>query len=101
MEAPTGPFRSFQRRGWPMAHYDDAKESVAAWIISDDDYVPRNIKTGNHTSLRLVVADHSPEYAPSWKRLVFKKEFKTLAEAKAGLLEILKRHSEYAPRTEI
>lgn len=56
-EAPTGMYRSFERRGWPVAHYADG--SVAACISCEDDYCPRDVREGKHAPLTVRVADHS------------------------------------------
>ena len=91
-EVPTSQFRSFERRGWPSADYSNG--TFCASILCEDEYVPRNIKTGNHAPLRLRIANHSKT---PWKGISSKSTFKTLKDAKAALLIILKKHDYLIP----
>ena len=58
--APTGRYRSFQKRGWPSAHYDDKDERPAAMIQCEDDYDPQDVRAGTHKELTVYVADYRP-----------------------------------------
>src|SRR4030066_2428038 len=91
-DAPTGPYRSFQKRGWPHAYYETG-EMIAA-IYCDDDYYPRNVKTGNHKELTLRIADHSQT---PWKWRTAKHRPVTLKEAKELLITILKNNPQFCP----
>lgn len=101
-EAPTGQFRSFEKRGWPTANYDDG--TPAGHIRCDDDYTSANVKTGKHAPLMLFVADHSVGRDPElkakhgafrWRKA--KSTFATLKEAKEALLVILEKNSQLKP----
>jgi len=54
-EVPTGRYRSFQKRGWPTAWYNGRNGKPVAFLSSEDDYVPANVKTGNHTEIKVTV----------------------------------------------
>lgn len=86
--APTGRYRSFDRRGWPTAEYEDG--SYCASIYCEDEYVPARVKTGDHRPLTLMIRDRSTD--PQWKRVRASKQFTTLEEAKAALAKILVAH---------
>lgn len=90
-EAPTGRYRSFERRGWPIAYYADG--SIAAQIKCEDDYKPRSIETGDHRLLKVNFTDYSVEGRP-WRRL--KIEFKTLDDAKLAFENFIKHNPKYA-----
>lgn len=89
----TGRYKSFERRGFPHAYYDDEHKSPAAFIGSDEDYqyVPKQIK---YKSLILRVADHSKK-PWIWRKVV--KKCETIQEAKELFEIILKKHPEIAP----
>ncbi len=91
---PTGRYRSFEKRGWPDAHYCDETESPCADIICEEEYVPRDVKSGDHPPLTLRIADHSQK---PWKWVRARKQFNTLTEAKEGLKAILKAHQHLMP----
>jgi len=97
-EAPTGRFRSFQVRGWPDANYKDGNESICASIHCPKDYYPSDVKTGNHPELTLRIAVYSQDDPNKWVWRSAKKRFKTLDEAKQGLIEILSKYPEMLPR---
>jgi hypothetical protein len=74
--APTGQYRSFHRRGWPVGQTEDG---VTFLIGCDDDYVPRNVKSGKHAPLKLKFRDDNVRGSTV---RVFKRKFATLAELK-------------------
>jgi|SRR5208337_1163578 len=82
--APTGPYRSFQKRCWPTAKYTN--DRVAAAIYCPDDYTPRDAREGKHAPLTVRVADWR---VTPWKWRQLKGTFTTLALAKAALENLL------------
>lgn len=98
-KAPSGKYRSFSKRTWPNASYEDG--SACATIYCDEKYDPSLIKTGNHQELTLRVAtwlkesERNGRAAFEWRQL--KMKFKSLKEAKAALLPFLRNHPEYMP----
>ena len=94
-EAPTGRYRSFEKRGWPVAIYESGH--YAGYISCADEYYPANVKTGQHAPLTIGLYDYSQgsQNRKSWR---FKKEFATLAEAKEGLIDALKKHPDWIPK---
>ena len=86
---PVGRYRSFEQRDWPSATYHGT-DNPAASITCADQYVPQDVRDGNHRPLTVLVARWlSPEErgtrsAFSWHRVTI--ECATLAEAK-GLAE--------------
>lgn len=98
--APTGPYRSFHHRGWPLAHYKDEKESAAAQIQCEDAYNPSQVKTGAHAPLTLYVADYS-QASPEKGAFVWmaaKTKCATLKEAKELLIRILEKYPQMMPK---
>lgn len=77
-EAPTGRYRSFERRMWPTGDIDG---KAAFYIACEDSYVPANVKCGNHAELRLSVARYD-EQKIGFTWFTFNKRFATLQEAK-------------------
>jgi hypothetical protein len=73
----TGRYRSFHKRGWPSAEYEDG--TCAAKIYCEKGYYPCDARVGNHPELKIRVADHS---VTPWQWRTLKKRAKTLAEAK-------------------
>jgi hypothetical protein len=99
-EIPTGPYRSFDTRSWPSA--EDEEGNSIAMILSDSEYVPKNVKTGNHLPLSLCFADYSvdkvKEGAFKWKTL--KRKFNTLKEVKKYMAEFVILYPQYFPNHE-
>ena len=75
--APTGLYRTFQRRGWPTALTEC---NMFFSVDCADDYVPSKVKAGDHAPLKLGVRNDS---LPGSPRRVFKRDFATLDEVKA------------------
>lgn len=90
--APTGRYRSFERREWPSAFYSN--DRIAFAIRCEDEYVPRNVRTGEHAELTLLVAVYSDK-SFDWKRGVVK--YATLPELKAGAAALLARKPRIMP----
>lgn len=94
---PTGRYRSFERRGFPDAEYNDERGSPAASIDSSEDY-EYDPKIKIYKELILRVADHS--VTPwKWRKLV--KRFKTIQEAKDGFEIFIGHHPEFMPKPKI
>lgn len=93
--APTGRYRSFEKRGWPTADYENGR--VAASIECEDDYRPQNAKEGKHSLLTVRIADHSTKPF-TWKKIT--KRFATLQEAKDAVDEIFKKYPEFLLKKE-
>ena len=98
--APTGRYRSFDRRGWPSAEY--ANGDIAAMIQCPDEYIPSNVKEGKHAPLTVLVADwnrnaeeRKAKGAFGWRKL--KGTFATLKEAQAATAKIIDEHPELHP----
>lgn len=91
--APTGRYRSFEKRGWPRAEYDDGQ--LAASIICESDYIPRNVKEGKHADLKIIIYDYS-----SGKRVMksLKLTERTLQGVKDRVKIFLNNHKEYQPK---
>lgn len=92
---PDGRYASFSRRVWPTAHYVTPGEDAAVQILCEDDYHPRDVKTGNHGELTIWVADHSAK--PVWKWRAIKRRAKTLVEAKEIVAKFLTEFPYFAP----
>ena len=83
-DEPVGRYRSFERRGWPSAYWSSGES--AAHIICKDSYVPRDVKIGNHSALKVMLADHSVK---PWTWRKARMECKTLKEAKEFVEHLL------------
>ncbi len=91
---PTGRFHSFELRKFPYAIYEDGQ--VAATMLCEDEYIPRDVKIGKHKPITLRVADYS--FTPrKWK--ISGGKFMTIEDAKDAFERILKRHPEIMPRS--
>jgi hypothetical protein len=91
-ESPTGRYRSFHKRGWPSAEYENG--GCAAQIYCDEEYRPSEAKTGDHPALSLHIADHSQT---PWKWRTVKQRYGTVQEAKEAFKEILKMNPHIQP----
>lgn len=94
--APTGRYRSFERRGWPKGESENG--DPVARIECGDAYAPKRVKTGDHAPLRVGFAfATAPEELATkgtftWQYL--KARFATLSEAKAAAQEFYERYPE-------
>lgn len=91
---PTGRYASFDKRSWPSADYVSEGLEPCAMLLCDDEYVPANVKTGNHAPLTVCIANHNIK-PWKWRKLV--KTAATLAEAKELVVEFLKQHPSWVP----
>jgi len=89
---PTGPYRSFQHRNWPAAHWHGS-EQPAARIVCDVPYHPTIARTGHHPELRVRVAVPTGDGKWEWRQLL--KRAKNLGEAKAFAAEYFIQHKDY------
>ena len=91
---PTGRYRSFEERGWPSAEYEN--QEPAAWIsCPGKEYIPSEVKIGNHPPLILFIADYSERSNGGncpWTRKRVKKSFLTLKETKEWFAEFIKKN---------
>lgn len=97
--APTGRYRSFERRGWPGASWPDGKP--AARIECEDAYTPGRARGARpHAALRVRIADWSCRTTDGrvtfeWRLLV--KRCATLQEAKALAQRALEQRPNFFP----
>ncbi len=91
-EAPTGRFRSFQHRSWPSAEYPSGE--LAGYIGCEDSYKFSLVETGRHSPLNVYVSVYSGKQHKNFR---FKRQFATLAEAKAALEAFIVSHPEIRP----
>lgn len=95
-DAPTGRFRSFEKRSWPFAYYDKAMTLCAAYIGCDASYIPRNAKEGNHPPLIVRVADYSvADQRFVWRKL--NSVFATLELAKSAAATAIDNNPKIKP----
>ena len=95
--APTGRYRSFQRRSWPIAYYKGS-DKPAFFLECADDYEPQAAKTGSHAPIYVVACHHNHPSSPnSWARLKMREPFSSLDAAKAACLAALNEKPELAP----
>lgn len=95
-EAPTGRYRSFEKRGWPSASFK-SNDRPAIAIYCADSYTPANVKEGRHAELMVNIADYSVE-GQGFKWRTLKARFKTLDEAKAAGIRALEAHPDFLPK---
>lgn len=90
-EAPTGPYRAFQRRAWPMAYLKDGRP--AFMLTCPDAYVPGLVREGKHGPLTIRVASyHKQAVGFTWLR--FERTAESLAEAKERCQRYADKHPE-------
>lgn len=98
-EAPTGRYRSFEPRAWPMAHYAGYDHLPAAYISCEDDYTPHRARTGDHAPLVVYVAQWRTREGAGptfdWRRL--KSRPTDLGEAKALATRALENNVDFLP----
>ena len=80
--APTGRYRSFEKRGWPSADYETGQPAIT--LYCDTGYSASAAKSGEHGEITVAIAvwrereGLSPTF--DWRRL--KARFSTLQAAK-------------------
>lgn len=101
---PSGPYASFERRGWPTAYYSNG--DPAAILMCEEDYIPANVKKGNHAPISIAVADWSNRdrngadaAAFVYKKL--KQQFHLIEDAKAAAERALDQHIQFQPKGEV
>ena len=95
--APTGRYRSFQKRRWPTAYYKGS-DKPAFFIECPESYEPSKVTSGEHAGLTLVACHHNhPNAGNSWARLKFTSPFVTLAACKEAAEQALCEHPEFVP----
>ena len=91
--APTGKYRSFSLRGWPHAQTED--EHNIASIECADDYVPSQVKKGNHQLLTMRIRTRSTANPETFVWLKFNRQFATLQEAKDAFEKYVTENPEH------
>ncbi|AKA61019.1 hypothetical protein AVU33_gp66 [Enterobacteria phage JenP2] len=95
---PTGPYRSFQRRGWPTCYNGNPDKEdcdVLATIVS----LNRDGYEGHYaraTDLRLKVRIYF-KIGGEHRTGLSKEEFSSIAEAKLWLKDFYKKNPQYYP----
>jgi hypothetical protein len=89
--APTGRYRSFANRTWPIGYYNGT-ETPAALILCEDDYTAKRAKSGVHAELRVRIADHS---VTPWEWRQLKRRYAQLDEAKTAAETFLSNNPHY------
>lgn len=93
-DKPTGKYKSFANRAWPVACLKNERESPVAALVCEESYVSSNVNPSKPIYVRLAFY-HSPEDriikgAFTWQK--FKMPFNTLKEAKAGAVMFMKKY---------
>lgn len=96
--APTGRYRSFERRGFPSADYANLpKELAAVRLHCKDCYIPSDVKIGNHSEIVISIAFwHEDTQGFDWKQL--KTKAKTLKEAKELAEDFINKYPHIQPK---
>ena len=93
----TGRYRSFHRRGWPVAWYKDSGKPCA-FLYCADEYRPADVREGMHGPIEIVVCHHQHhDRGNSWVRIKLRKQAANIGEAKLIVREFLKEHPHFAP----
>lgn len=94
---PVGQYKSFSRRGWPTAEYEDGQP--AAWMTCEDEYRPACVVVGNHKPITVYIADYSqPDGNCPWKRRRLRDTFATVHGAKEAFAMLMKSRPETQPK---
>lgn len=101
-DAPTGRFRSFDKRGWPSATYKgtDKMAAMISCALAYNASLARDPVLHNGTLLELTVllADYTRvEHGGSWKWRTLKQRFNTLAAAKDAAEKYLTDNAAFRP----
>ena len=95
-DKPTGKYKSFSNRAWPMACLKNERESPVAGLVCEESYVSSSVDPSKPIYVRLAFY-HSPEDrktngkgAFTWQ--TFNLPFNNLKEAKAGAVMLMKKY---------
>ena len=91
---PVGRYRAFERRGWPIAWFNNIDGPPAAMLYCEDEYRPARVKTGEHAELKISVANHS---LVKWRWRTLVKRAATLDEAKKIVEEFYRARPDWRP----
>ncbi len=101
-DVPSGQYRSFECRSWPYAY--DTTGNLIAQIRCEDEYVPGNVRSGDHRPLSIIVYKYNNftedelgkhGKSPGRIRYVLKMQGDTLAEAKAIVQDFFNAHRDW------
>jgi len=93
--APTGRFRSFQRRGWPVGMLTTNQRVL---LSCEDDYVPAKVKAGDHRPIKISVDIANP-LTGATSLVDLKKQAATMTDAKAIAADFFDRNPQYIKAT--
>lgn len=96
--SPTGRYRSFENRAWPMAYVNGTAGDAVAYITCVDEYRPADVKAGKHAELTVHIADRLADRlqgSQGWQWRKLKKKFPTLDEAKQAAQDFFDKHPQY------
>lgn len=78
--APTGPYKSFSKRAWPIGFLKE-NERHRVLLLCDDEYIPALVKSGDHGEIKISLDVYNKTYG-TYKLVTLKRRAKTLSEAK-------------------
>jgi hypothetical protein len=92
--APTGRYRSFDKRGFPSAEYPDGRP--AAMLECEESYKATFARNGGHKPVAVCVADYSKGGGRfTWRKLLV--EFASIDYAKEMAARAIARNG-FAPK---
>lgn len=91
---PTGPYRSFQTRAWPIAYFDKERTKLAGFISCSVSYSKKVADSQDHPPLTLIC---DVRINGVRVRRFFRSQFDSLGKAKAALQKLFSDHPEYIP----
>lgn len=96
--APTGQFKSFAWRGWPIAEFENG--DLAAVLSCEDDYVPLKVKTGEHAPIKVIVVlwGNATKEKPQ-PRGTLKARAASLKEAKELVMRFYDANPQHIPQS--
>lgn len=97
-DVPSGPFRGFQKRAWPMAYFKGT-DNAAVMLGCDQAYRPKDVADGTHPPLTVYIAQYNlPPGKGSfrWRKLVT--TYTTLDDAKKAAVIAFDKHPQFIPK---
>ena len=90
---PTGKYRGFSRRGWPIGFLKD-NESQRVLLSCEDEYRPSLVKEGNHSEIKVSLDIYNEGY-DNYKLVTLKMRPHTLSEAKELAADFFKANPQF------